>query len=92
MGIFVNLPFIHAYADLPNFRANEPPPSLIPTNVIVTPFRPDIVIHNTITSSLQLLELTCPLHSTHHHEQARSRKQNKLEYHQILPASIRQLL
>jgi len=41
-----------------NFRASE---STIPTNLMVTPFRPDIVIHNTGTSSLMLFELTCPL-------------------------------
>ena len=36
------------------------------------------------TSSILLFELTCPLDSAHHLEQARSRKQNKAEYHQIL--------
>jgi len=64
--IFVNLLFIHVYADLPNFRASELPPSIIPPNVIVTPFRPYIIITNTITSSLLLFELICPLDSTHH--------------------------
>ena len=53
-------------------------------NVIVTPFRPDIIIHNTIISSKLLFKLTCPLDSAHHLEQARYRKQNKVEYHQIL--------
>jgi len=38
----------------------------------------------TITSSILLFELTCPLDSAHHLEQARYRKQNKVEYHQIL--------
>ena len=82
--IYIDLPFIRVYADLPNLQASESPPSTIPPNVIVTPFRPDIVIHNTITSSLLLFELTCPLDSAHHLEQARSRKQNKVEYLQIL--------
>ena len=35
-------------------------------------------------SSILLFELTCPLDSAHHLEQARSCKQNKVEYHQIL--------
>jgi len=51
---------------------------------MVTPYRPDIVIHNTATSSLMLFELTCPLDSTNHLEQARTQKQNKIEFHQIL--------
>ena len=51
--------------------------------------RPDIIIHNTITFSVLLFELTCPLHSAHHLEQARYRKQNKVEYHQILSESDR---
>ena len=52
--------------------------------MMVTPFKPDIVIHNTIASSLLLFELTCPLDSAHHLREARSRKQDKIEYHQIL--------
>jgi len=61
-------------------------PTSEPVSCLHQPFQPtpDIVMHNTITSSLLLFELTCPLDSTHHLEQARSRKQNKLEYHQIL--------
>ena len=82
--VYIDLPYIRVYADLPNLRASESPPSTLPPNVIVTPFRPDIVIHNTVTSSILLFELTCPLDSAHHLEQARSRKQNKAEYHQIL--------
>ena len=82
--MFTNLPFIRVYADLPNLRASESPLSTIPTRVMVTPFRPDIVIHNTIASGLLLFELTCPLDGTHHLREARSRKQDKIEYHQIL--------
>ena len=82
--IFTNLPFIRVSADLPNLRASESPLSTIPTGVMVTPFRPDIIIHNTIASSLLLFELTCPLDSAHHLTEARSCKQDKIEYHQIL--------
>ena len=73
-----------AYADLPSLWANESPLAMIPTTVMVTPFRPDIVVHNTITSSLLLFELTCILDSNHHLSQARSHKQSKVEYQQIL--------
>ena len=71
---FVGLPFVYVYADLPNFRASGSPPSTIPTDLMVTPYRPDIVIHNTATSSLMLFELTCPLDSTNHLEQAKESK------------------
>ena len=81
---FTDLPFIRVYADLLNLRASESPLSTIPTGMMVTPFRPDVVIHNTIASSLLLFELTCPLDSAHHLREARSRKQDKIEYHQIL--------
>ena len=46
--------------------------------------RPGIVVYNSETSSVALLELTCPLDSEHHIEAARSRKQNKTEYLQNL--------
>jgi len=46
---------------------------------MLTPFRPDIVVHNTTTSSLLFFELTFPLDSAHHLAQARSRKRNKID-------------
>ena len=52
--------------------------------MMVTPYRPDLVVHNTSTNSIALLELTCPLDSEHHLESARERKQNKVEYLQLL--------
>ena len=57
--------FTQSMLDPPNvqLRASESPPATIPANVLVTPFRLDIVIHNTITSSSTLFELTCPLDS-----------------------------
>jgi len=45
---------------------------------------PDVVFHNTITSSLFVFEQMCPLDSNHHLSQPRSRKQSKVEYQQIL--------
>ena len=50
----------------------------------ITPYRPDIVIYNPQSSSISLLELTCPLDSIHHIQSARSRKQNKTDYLQLL--------
>jgi len=43
---------------------------MIPT---ATAYRPHIVIHNTNTSTMTLLELIYPLDSDHHLESARSR-------------------
>jgi len=51
---------------------------------MVTAYQPDIVIHNTDTSTVALLELKCPLDSDHHIESARSCKQNKVEHQQLL--------
>ena len=48
----------------------------IPSNLLITSYRPDIVVYNSEASSVALLELTCPLDSEHHIEAARSRKQN----------------
>jgi len=82
--VFVDLPFVQIYTDLPSSRASDSPLATIPTTVMVTPYRPDIVIYNTINSSLLLFELTCPLDSNHHLSQAWSHKQSKVEYQQIL--------
>ena len=70
------------YADLPGLRASEGPQATIPLNLLITSYRPDIVVSE--ASSVALLELTCPLDSEHHIEAARSRKQNKTEYLQLL--------
>ena len=82
VDLFSILPFVNA--DLPNFRSYESPPATVPTDVMVTTYHPDIVIYNSNTSAVALLELTCPLDSEHHLEAARSRKQGKLEYQQLL--------
>jgi len=39
----IDLSFIRVYVDLPNFWASESPSPTILPNVIVTPFRPDII-------------------------------------------------
>lgn len=84
VDMFADLPNVKVFADLQNFRSCESPPATIPTTIMVTAYRPDIVVFNTDTSAVALLELTCPLDSSHHLEAARSRKQSKVEYHQIL--------
>ena len=83
ISFFNHLPYIQVYADLQSLRASESPPATIPLAVMVTPYRPDVVIHNTATSSIVMLELTCPLDSSHHLQSARSRKQCKVEYQQL---------
>ena len=64
--------------------SNVSPPATIPPEVMVTSYRPDLVFYNTATNSIALLELTCPLDSEHHLQTARLRKQNKVEYQQLL--------
>ena len=53
-------------------------------SLLITSYRPDIVIYNSQSSSITLLELTCPLDSIHHIQSARNRKQSKTEYLQLL--------
>ena len=79
-----NLPFIQVFVDLPNLQASVSPPATIPPEVMVTSYRPDLVFYNTATNPIALLELTCPLDSEHHPQSARLRKQNKVEYQQLL--------
>ena len=72
------------YADLPRMRASESPQGTVPISLMVTSYRPDIVIHLVTSNSITLLELTYPLDSNQHLEAARDRKQSKQEYLQIL--------
>ena len=65
-------------------RVSDSPQTTIPPLLLITPYRPDIVIYNQINTSVALLELTCPLDSAHHLESARECKQRKTEYQQIL--------
>ena len=70
--------------DLPGRRASDSPQATIPPALLITPYRPDIVIHNKESNSVALLELTCPLDSVRHLELARDRKLKKEEYQLIL--------
>jgi len=81
---FADFPFVEVFADIPNFHADSSTQSTIPTSLLVTPYRPDIVIYNSQSPSITLLELTCPLDSTYHIQSTRDRKQNKVEYLQLL--------
>ena len=76
--------FVKVFADIPNFHADNSPQSTIPMSLLITSYRPDIVIYNSQSSSITLLELTCPLDSIHHIQSARNRKQSKTEYLQLL--------
>ena len=81
---FADIPFVKVFADIPNFHADNSPQSTIPMSLLITSYRPDIVIYNSQSSSITLLELTCPLDSIHHIQSARNRKQSKTEYLQLL--------
>jgi len=83
-GMFVSHSYIHFYADLPGFRASKGPQATVPSDLQITSYRPDIVVHNLEAFGVALLELTCPLDSEHHLQAARSRKQSKTEYLQLL--------
>ena len=72
---FADCPSIQVFADLNNHRACEAPQATIPTSILITPYRPDIVVYNSQVHSVAMLELTCPLDSAHHLESARNRKQ-----------------
>ena len=72
------------YVDLQNFWVTEAPQATIPISILTTPYQPDIVIFNSQISSIALLELTCPLDSVHHIQSARSWKQFKVKYLQLL--------
>ena len=75
---------ICVYADLQGWWSSESPQATIPSALVSTPFRPDIVVYNSATSSVAFLELTCPLDSEHHILSARTRKQSKPVYLQLL--------
>ena len=66
---------ICVYADLHGWRSSESPQAIIPSALVSTLFRPDIVVYSSATLSVALLELTCPLDLNHNILSARSRKQ-----------------
>ena len=60
--------------------ASVSPQAIIPPSLIITPYCPDVVIHNKSINVVVLLDLTCPLDSIQHLESARDRKQTKEDY------------
>ena len=61
------------YADLPNLRATEHPPSTIPPSIVVTPLKPDLVLLRK-DNQVTVIELTCPTNTKTNLAEARSRK------------------
>jgi len=47
--------FICVYADLHGWRSSESPQATIPSALVSTPFRPNIVVHNSATLFVALL-------------------------------------
>ena len=60
------------------------PKTTIPIDLLITSYPPDIVIYNSQSPTITLLELTCPLDSAQHIQAAQNRKQNKVEHLQLL--------
>ena len=86
-NIFADWPFIKVYADLPNFYANDSPQTTIPTDLLITSYRPDIAICNTLCLSVTFLEfeLTFPLDSIQHIQAAMTESRIKcVEHLQLL--------
>ena len=83
-NLFADAPFVKVFADLPNFYANNAPQASIPSNLLITPYCPHIVIFNSKYPSICLLELTCSLNSPQHIQSARYRKQKKVENLRLL--------
>ena len=71
------------YADLLGMRASDCPQSTIPPFLLITPYRPDLVIFSKSNDSVAMLELTYPFDSVQNLESARERKQGKKEYQEI---------
>ena len=74
LDLWTYLSVIHVsmclHADLPGLRASKGPQVTIPSNLLITSYKPDIVVYNSEASSVALLELACPLDSEHHIEAA----------------------
>ena len=68
---------ISIYAGLPGMRASDCPQSTIPPFLLITPYRPDLVIFNKSNNSVAMLELTCPLDSVQNLESAMKHKQGE---------------
>ena len=72
------------YANLPGRRASDSPQATISPSLLITSYRPDVVIHNRRSNSIAILELTCPLDSVCHLDAARDRKLGKEDYQLLL--------
>ena len=70
------------YADLPGHRASDAPLATIPTNIISTSSRPDLVLH--CGSEINLLELTVCSNTVEGFSGARARKQSKQVYIELV--------
>ena len=68
------------YADLPNLRATEHPPSTIPQSILVTPLKQDLVLLHNGDNQATVIELTCSTITKSNLVAAHSRKQNKEAY------------
>ena len=47
------------YADIPGLRFDDSPQAIIPSSIIVTPLRPDLVIVSDANKTVQVLEHAC---------------------------------
>ena len=61
--LFTDHQDVRVYADLNGFHFNESPQEIIPSTVLITPYRPDLVLYNSHFSLMGIIELTCPLDS-----------------------------
>jgi len=62
----------------------DAPPATIPPSILVSSYRPDIVVCNDDLKTISLLELTCPFNSSADLTAAHHRKALKPEYLQIV--------
>ena len=74
---------ITLYADLDGMTAEKNPPSTIPPNILSTAMRLDIVIID-LSKNVWMVELTVPTNTLTGLSQARTRKQNKPEYSNLV--------
>ena len=73
---------VSVYADLPGLCASDSPQATAPPTILVTSYRPDIVLCSG-SNKVVLLELTCPLDSVEHLKSVRVWKQEKREYARV---------
>jgi len=63
---------IHPSVFMLTFRVIDLAQATIPTALVTTPLRPDIVVYNSTTPTVALLELMCPLNLEHNIQCTRS--------------------